>query len=169
MRLIGGQDGLAAAFITDLQRLLARRMIIDKHQQPIHSLNPQFSPGKPEWFARGKLRIQRMDWLLVFVDNHPARKEALEVCDECGCQAILAANETHSSEACYYQRSWKGTKRDPRVYYPDIQTSRSGDPRAAAIGCTGEAQQNNRQLVSANFMAAALAEHLYVLWQMKAP
>jgi hypothetical protein len=30
-------------------------------------------------------------------------------------------------------------------------------------------QERNRQLVSANLMAAALAEHLYVLWSMKAP
>ena len=28
---------------------------------------------------------------------------------------------------------------------------------------------NNRQLASANFMAAALAEHLFVLWHLKAP
>jgi hypothetical protein len=123
----------------------------------------------PEWFARGKLRLLRSDWLLVLVDNHPARKEALEVCDESGCQAIFAANEMHSAEAYYYQRHWRGTPRDPRVYYPQINSDHSGDPRAAAIGCTGVAQENNRQLVSANLMAAALAEHLYVLWQMKAP
>ncbi len=123
----------------------------------------------PEWFARGKIRHRRSDWLLVLVDNHAARREALEVCDESGCQAIFAANETHSAEAYYYQRNWKGTTRDPRVYYPEINTDQSGDPRAVAIGCTGKAQENNRQLVSANLMAAALAEHLFVLWSMKAP
>lgn len=123
----------------------------------------------PEWFSRGKLRLQRNDWLLCLVDNHRTRLEALEVCDESGCQAVFAANETHSAEAYYYRRSWKGSRRDPRVYYPEINTDRSGDPRAASIGCTGAAQRNNRQLVSANFMAAALAEHLYVLWQLKAP
>jgi hypothetical protein len=123
----------------------------------------------PEWFARGKLRHQRNDWLICLVDNHRARLEALEVCDEVGCQAIFAANETHSSEAYYYRRAWKGTARDPRVYYPEISTDESGDPRSVAIGCTGVAQERNRQLVSANFMAAALAEHLFVLWNMKAP
>jgi molybdopterin/thiamine biosynthesis adenylyltransferase len=122
-----------------------------------------------QWFARGKLRLERNDWLLVLVDNHAARREALEVCDDTGCQAIVAANETHSAEAYYYRRSWKGTERDPRVYYPEINTDRSGDPRAASIGCTGAAQQENRQLVSANLMAAALAGHLYVLWRLKAP
>ena len=123
----------------------------------------------PEWFARGKLRHQRHDWLLCLVDNHRTRREALEVCDEVGCQAIFAANETHSSEAYYYRRTWKDTYRDPRVYYPELNTDQSGDPRAAAIGCTGEAQVANRQLVSANLMAAALAEHLFVLWNLKAP
>jgi len=123
----------------------------------------------PEWFARGKIRHQRNDWLICLVDNHRTRLETLEVCDESGCQAIFAANETHSSEAYYYRRTWQGTNRDPRVYYPEISHDRSGDPRAAAIGCTGEAQTNNRQLVSANLMAAALAEHLFVLWNMKAP
>jgi hypothetical protein len=123
----------------------------------------------PDWFSRGRLRHERKDWLICLVDNHRARLEALEVCDEVGCQAIIAANETHSSEAYYYRRAWQGTPRDPRVYYPEIKTDTRGDPRAASIGCTGEAQERNRQLVSANFMAAALAEHLFVLWNLKAP
>jgi hypothetical protein len=123
----------------------------------------------PEWYSRGKLRHYRNDWLICLVDNHRTRLETLEACDEQGCQAIFAANEMHSSEAYYYRRSWKGTPRDPRIYYPEINTDRSGDPRAAAIGCTGEAQERNRQLVSANLMAAALAEHLYILWHVKAP
>jgi hypothetical protein len=122
-----------------------------------------------EWFSRGKLRHYRTDWLICLVDNHRTRLETLEVCDESGCQAIFAANETHSAEAYYYRRNWQGTPRDPRVYYPEITTDRSGDPRAATAGCTGAAQENNRQLVSANLMAAALAEHLFVLWHLKAP
>jgi molybdopterin/thiamine biosynthesis adenylyltransferase len=123
----------------------------------------------PEWFARGKLRHYRTDWLLCLVDNHRTRLEAIETCDEHGCQAIFAANELHSAEAYFYRRSWKGTPRDPRSYYPELLTDRSGDPRAASIGCTGEVQETNRQLVSANLMAAALAEHLFVLWHLKAP
>ena len=123
----------------------------------------------PEWFARGKLRHARVDWLLCLVDNHRTRLETLEVCDETGCQAVIGANETHSSEAYYYRRNWRGTSRDPRIYYPELATDHSGDPRAASIGCTGEVQVRNRQLVSANLMAAALAEHLFVLWNLKAP
>ena len=144
----------------------ARQVGMNKAEALAARFNCRFIP---EWFARGKIRHQRNDWLICLVDNHRTRLEALEVCDESGCQAIIAANETHSSEAYYYRRTWQGTNRDPRVYYPEINHDRSGDPRAAAIGCTGEAQVNNRQLVSANLMAAALAEHLYVLWDMKAP
>jgi hypothetical protein len=77
--------------------------------------------------------------------------------DESGCQAIFAVNETHSSEAYYCWRTWRRTERDPRVYYPELNTDRAGDPRTAAVGCTGEAQENNRQLVFANLIAAALA------------
>ncbi len=61
--------------------------------------------------------------------------------------------------------------RDPRVYYPEINTDRSGDPRATSIGCTGEAQTNNRQLVSANLMAATLGPGILTMssWNLKAP
>ena len=119
--------------------------------------------------CQGEIRHYRHDWLLCLVDNHRTRLGSLGGVRRQGCQAIFAANEMHSSEAYYYRRQWQGTARDPRVYYPELSTDHSGDPRAASIGCTGEVQANNRQLVSANFMAAALAEHLFVLWQLKAP
>jgi molybdopterin/thiamine biosynthesis adenylyltransferase len=156
-----------------LERRNLNRQLFDAHQ--IGSNKAQALASRhgcraiPEWFARGKLPLQRNDWLLCLVDNHRTRFEALEACDEAGCQAVFAANEMHSAEAYYYRRAWKGTARDPRVYYPELVTDRSGDPRATSIGCTGEVQERNRQLVSANLMAAALAEHLFVLWHLKAP
>lgn len=109
----------------------------------------------------------RMDWLLVCVDNHPARMEALKACDRSKCSAILCANETLSSEAYLYRPRWLGTPMDPRVMYPEILTDRSGDPRGREIGCTGEAQAQNPQLVTANMMAASLALHLFVVWAME--
>lgn len=121
-----------------------------------------------KWYDRTLIQHRPEDWLFCVVDNHPARSAALGACDLFGCSAIIAANEVHSSEAYLYQPGMKNTKLDPRVYYPEIETSTSGDPRAAAIGCTGEAQENNRQLVTANFMAAALALHLFVVWAMEA-
>ena len=123
----------------------------------------------PEWYYAGLFEVDPRDWLICVVDNHPARKAALESCDFYKCCAIFAANETHSSEAYVYRPEWKGGPLDPRIYYPEINTDGRGDPRRAAIGCTGEAQEANRQLVSANFMAAALALHLYVVWAMEAP
>jgi hypothetical protein len=116
------------------------------------------------WYAAGLFAHDKRDWLLVFADNHVARSAALAACDMSGCKAIIAANETHSSEAYYYDPEWKGTEQDPRVYYPEIETDRSGDPQARGAGCTGEAQSANVQLVTANMMAASLAMHLYVLW-----
>ncbi len=121
-----------------------------------------------DFFSFGAWSIDMDDWIICLVDNHPARAAVLEACDYHRCRCIIAANETHSSDACVYYPEWKDTNLDPRVMFPEIATDTSGDPRRAAIGCTGEAQENNRQLVTANFMASALALHLFVVWQMEA-
>jgi molybdopterin/thiamine biosynthesis adenylyltransferase len=122
----------------------------------------------PAYYYTGLIQLDPRDWLLVCVDNMPARKAALESCDHFNCRAIFAANETNSAEAYLYLPDWKGTPLDPRVYYPEINTDVRGDPRAAAIGCTGVAQEAVRQLVSSNFMSAALLQHLYVAWAIEA-
>ncbi len=123
----------------------------------------------PKYFSPGLMGFHDSDWLLVAVDNNPARKAALEACDTSGCRCITGANEAFSAEAYYYEPEWRKSPEDPRVYYPEILTDTTDDPRRAAIGCTGEVQKSNRQLVSANFMAAALIQHLYVLWKMERP
>lgn len=122
-----------------------------------------------DWFTSGLMPLNMDDWLLVCVDNHPARLAALEACDMYMCSSILAANETHSAEAFYYRGGWTGLRVDPRVYYPEIKTDRSGDPRSRSAGCTGEFQEQRPQLVSANFAAASLLQQLYVLWAMERP
>lgn len=121
-----------------------------------------------KWFSETLFEPSANDWLICVVDNHPGRLAVLRTCDMAGCKAIFAANETHSSEAYVYKPGWQDTRLDPRIMYPEINTDRSGDPRARSIGCTGEAQAANTQLVTANFMAAALASHLYVVWGMEA-
>jgi len=123
----------------------------------------------PKYFSHGDIELHRTDWVLCVVDNNASRNAVLESCDAYGCKAIFAANETHSSEAYYYENEWQGDKLDPRTYYPEIATDKSDDPRRAAIGCTGEAQVRNPQLVSANFMAASLCQHLLVLWRQEQP
>lgn len=122
----------------------------------------------PDWYGGTTVEHDRRDIIIGVVDNHPARASILSACDYYGCMAIIAANEVHSAEAYVYLPDWKGTNLDPREYYPEITQVTEGDPRAAAIGCTGEAQKANRQLVSANFNAAALAQSLFVCWAMEA-
>lgn len=123
----------------------------------------------PEFYHTGKIQHENTDWILCCVDNNRGRFNVLRSCDAFGCQAIFAANETHSAESYYYTPRWSGTKLDPRVYIPEISSDQSGDPLSRGIGCTGDAQEETPQLVSANFMAAALAQHLLVLWGMEAP
>ena len=126
--------------------------------------------GLSYWFSSSTLMdFSQNTVLMVCADNNPARLAALRVADIIGCQVIIAANETHSAEAYYYRRAWEGGPLDPRVYYPTIVTDHTNNPLAANSGCTGEAQKANPQLVSANFMAAALAQQLFVLWIMEKP
>jgi molybdopterin/thiamine biosynthesis adenylyltransferase len=120
-----------------------------------------------KWFSSSLMPFEKDDWLLVCVDNHVARKEALMVCDYHGCRAIFAANEKFSAEAYFYKPSFRDTPLDPRIYYPEIETDRTNNPVAESIGCTGEEQEKTPQLVSANFAAAALLQSLFVLWAME--
>ena len=122
----------------------------------------------PRWYSLGDMEHDVGDWIFCCVDNNPARMAVLAAADEQGAYAIFAANETTSSEAYYYRRAWKDTALDPRVYYPEMMEDRSNDPRDGAIGCTGEAQEQNRQLVTANLSAASLALNLFVVWGIKA-
>ncbi len=121
-----------------------------------------------QWYSPYEISHSRFDWVMCCADNNPCRVDCLKACDMTGCKTIIAANEVHSSEAYYYESTWLGIKHlDPRIYYPNLLTDTTGNPQSAAIGCTGEAQVQNRQLVTANFMAAALAAHLYVVWAME--
>lgn len=149
----------------NLNRQLFSERDIGKYK--VHALREKCGGGcVSEYYSFGSIQHQPSDWLFVCVDNNPARLSALRACDHFGCSAIIAANETTSSEAYFYIPKWKDTLIDPRVYYPEILTDHANDPQRPG-GCTGEAQRENPQLVSANFSAAALAQNLYVLWGMK--
>ena len=100
-------------------------------------------------------------FFLGCADNHPARREILELCDMEGCQAIIGGNGYTDADAYYYHRDQMGSYCDPREYYPDILTDNTGSP-VHADGCTGEAQKETPQLVLANMWAAAHMMHL--LW-----
>jgi molybdopterin/thiamine biosynthesis adenylyltransferase len=120
------------------------------------------------WFSCGLINIEPQDTLMCAVDNHAARVEVLNTCDRDGCLAIIGANETYSAESYVYRPEWSDTDKDPREFYPELLTDKTGDPRRAAIGCTGEAQVQTPQLVTANFMAAALMQHLFITWVFEA-
>lgn len=120
------------------------------------------------WYSFGCMSHGMNDWIMCCADNHACRLAILRACDEYGCKAIIAANEKTSSEAYFYKDSWRDSKLDPRVYYPDILTDMSDDPTRPE-GCTGEAQEATPQLVSANMMAISLAQWLFVFWHMKWP
>lgn len=120
-----------------------------------------------EWFSYGVRSYDEHDWLIGEVDNHPARAAMLDTCDLNKCRAIFAGNETYSSEAYVYLPEWKDTRLDPRVYYPEILSDTSGDPRRAGIGCTGEQQVKNPQLATSNLMGTALLCHLFVIHAME--
>lgn len=123
-----------------------------------------------EWFSvNSDYRMTKHDIIFSLVDNHPSRLSALQYADRVGCAVITAGNEVLSSEAFIYYPTWKESRLDPRTYYPEITTNHDDDPRAASIGCVGDAQKENRQLASANMMAAALAIHLFVVWKLNNP
>jgi hypothetical protein len=141
----------------------------DLGQNKAEALAAKYECGAiADWYSESLIQHDRSDWIIGVVDNHIARRSILAAADMAGCSAIFGANEVHSSEAYVYLAKWRDTKNDPRVMYPEILTDTNGDPRRAAIGCTGEAQAANVQLVTANFMAAALVAHLYVVWGMEA-
>lgn len=119
------------------------------------------------YYGFGTLEHNGTDWILCCCDNHAARLSCIRATDMFGCNLIIGANETNSAEAYFYKHQWSGTAYDPRVMYPEIVNDLTGNPMARAAGCTGEAQVQNRQLSSANFMAAALMQHLLVLWRME--
>lgn len=133
-----------------------------------HCLAVRYGCGHlDQYYSHGTISLDPTDWLLGCVDNNGGRLAILESCDAYGCRAIFGANEVTSAEAYYYQPDWRESLADPRQYYPEIKNDLRNDPRRATIGCTGEAQEKNRQLVTANFMAAALMQHLLVLWELE--
>lgn len=101
------------------------------------------------------------DLCIVFADNHLARSHVLAACDRTGASCISAANSTIGAEAWWYEPAWKGTRLDPRVRHPEIDTDDTGSPVHAA-GCQSEERLNDvPQTPIANFMAAS---HAMLLW-----
>jgi ThiF family len=151
------------------EKNLDRQLFDDDHigESKADALGLKYKCGSDsKYFAHGSFAAEKEDWFMGCVDNNAARMAILESCDCYGAKAIFGSNEVTSAEAFYYQREWKGTPHDPRVYYPEMVDDHRNDPRSAAIGCTGIAQEKNRQLVSANISAMSLMLQLFGIWQL---
>lgn len=172
MCLLAGKHNITLVDGDELEKKNLNRQLFNESEIGMNkadALANRYGCGSiPDWYSESLMTHTKHDWLIGVVDNHIARRSILSAVDRYDCRAILAANEVHSSEAYVYLPQWANTRLDPRIYYPEILTDHSGDPRAAQIGCTGEAQKANVQLVTANFMAASLASHLFVVWAMEA-
>lgn len=117
----------------------------------------------PEYISPGWVELASAnDFVIVCADNNPARMTGLDIVerDGRGGWCIIAANETTDAEAYIYERAWKYSALDPRVFYPTLASDHSGDPTAPA-GCTGDASDARPQLVLANSIAAIHALHLW--------
>lgn len=107
-----------------------------------------------EYYTDGMtLPVDGPSLFLCCADNHAARRAVLSAVDRGDGWAIIAGNEYTEAEAYYYERSFKDTPMDPRVFYPAILTDNAGDP-TRPDGCTGLAAIASPQLVLANFSAA---------------
>ena len=105
--------------------------------------------------------IEEKAMVIVFVDNHPARKDILSVVDRHEGTAIIGANGRLSASAYYYDYKWSGTELDPRIRYPEILTIDRGSPVHAA-GCNTEQHlDDNPQTPIAN---KAAATHTLLMW-----
>lgn len=92
---------------------------------------------------------------LIFccADNHAARCRSMDLVDDRGGRAIIGGNEYTDSDAYLYEPEFAGTSLDPRVYFPELLTDKTGDP-TTPVSCQGEAAVASPQLVLANFSAA---------------
>ena len=105
--------------------------------------------------------------LFMCVDNHPSRITGLNLADKYGAPCYLAGNEYWSAEAYLYQPVWKDSPADPRLIYPELLEETSGDPTTAS--CTGDATDDNPQLITANIQAASYLLQLFSFWSLQAP
>jgi molybdopterin/thiamine biosynthesis adenylyltransferase len=105
------------------------------------------------------------DWLFVMVDNHKARRLALELADHHGFRVLVGANEYTDAQAYYYQHGFRGQgDEDPRMRWPEIETDDSNDP----VSCQGVEQEASPQLAIVNMLAAAYMMHLFYFYMEKA-
>lgn len=103
----------------NLDRQLFSSNDIGKPKAKVFAKKFNFLKPKVEWFTENT-KIENNSIIFCCVDNHAARKNTLEKCDNTNSVAIIGANESIDSEAYIYFPNWRGTIKDPRVYYPEL-------------------------------------------------
>ena len=99
------------------------------------------------------------DVIITLVDNHPARRAAIEASVHYDCALVIGANEYSTSQALYWHPIL-GYNRRPDVRYPHMRTSQAGSP----LSCTGDALESTPQLAIANMVSAGFVNYLLWLW-----
>lgn len=151
------------------ERNLDRQLFSKKHigMNKAEAMATMYGKGitpLSRWFyadADKAAEIEEGHYIFCCADNHRARREVLDLCDRVGCIGVVMGNGYTDSDAYIYFRDWMGSPSDPRIRYPDILDDNTGDPIAAAGGCTGDAQRETPQLVLANARSAADGLHLF--------
>lgn len=113
------------------------------------------------YFSPGSLIVPEGVFFMGCADNHAARKAILDMVDERSGQAVIGGNEYTDADAYYYHFSWRDSGMDPRQYFPEINTDKSGDPTRPQ-SCQGDAQVASPQLALANMSAAN--HMLWLFW-----
>ena len=109
------------------------------------------------WFSQA-------DVIICAVDNHPARKAAIDASKMLNTPIIVCANEYHTSQAFYYDpylaNEFELSMLDPIARFPEIATDESGSP----MSCQGIALESEPQLAIANQVAASFGNYLAWCW-----
>lgn len=188
--LIIGAGGVCGWFLPLLQKMkpLARISLMDGDIVEQHNLDRQLFKQKNvgaskadaltknlgirrvttinDYYSVGhEVEGQEFHLIIVFADNHKARRDALAFGDTKSIPVIMAMNEKWDSHGLFYDPINYGTDNDPRVKYPDILTSNEGSP----FNCTGEQAERFPQLAVANFRAASHAADLFFMYFCEEP
>lgn len=113
----------------------------------------------PRYFT-GECHGHEISAIVCCADNHEARRRALAMADDYRIPAFIGGNEYFSSQAFYYEVSFKGTNDDPRVRYPEIMEDNSESPTS----CQGFVSEGTPQMAIANQVCASYIAQLMYLW-----
>jgi hypothetical protein len=112
--------------------------------------------------------MDECDIVFCCADNHAARLGCIQWADaDLTRTAFIGGNGYVDADAYVYKGKWKETNMDPREYFPEILTDRSGSPLHPS--CTGEVLESEPQLAIANMTLATFMARLYWFWTQTVP